>query len=300
MIIKDSVILFFGCAGPSLPYVGFSLQWLLLQSTGSRPRRLQATQALGTQALGHAGSRHAGSRARRLQACRLQATQALRMQALGHAGSRARRLQARRLQATQALGHAGSRHAGTAVLVHGLSCSMARGIFPDQGSNRCPLHCKAHLKPLDHNGSPGKIPFKRRTVYSVIEIRIFSTHTQVLFQVILKTTKNEMKASGHLRSPKQALETRHTRGLSHTQDGGRLPRGPSRTCDGVDNSSKDGGRLYQFFEDVRLGSQWKPIVQHLFQHLVNHNHIVFYHWLRTDSKIILMKTQYIHLSLKRL
>ena len=102
----------------------------------------------------------------------------------------------------QALGHAGSRHAGAAVLVQGLSCSVARGIFPDQGSNRCPLQCKAHLKPLDHKGSPGKIPCKRRTVYSVIEIRIFSTHTKVLFQVIPKTTKNEMKAPGHLRSPK--------------------------------------------------------------------------------------------------
>ena len=56
----------------------------------------------------------------------------------------------------QALGHAGSRHAGAAVLVQGLSCSVARGIFPDQGSNWCPLQCKAHLKPLDHKGSPGK------------------------------------------------------------------------------------------------------------------------------------------------
>ena len=192
----------------------------------------------------------------------------------------------------QALGHAGSRHAGAAVLVQGLSCSVARGIFPDQGSNWCPLQCKAHLKPLDHKGSPGKIPFKRRTVYSVIEIRIFSTHTKVLFQVIPKTTKNEMKAPGHLRSPKTSTRNKaHQRTKPHA--GWRcLPRGPSRTCDGVDNGSKDGGRLYQFFEDVRLGSQWEPIVQHLFQHLVNHDHIVFYHWLWTDSKIILMKTQY--------
>ena len=26
------------------------------------------------------------------------------------------------------------------VVAHGLSCSMACGIFPDQGSNPCPLH----------------------------------------------------------------------------------------------------------------------------------------------------------------
>ena len=28
-------------------------------------------------------------------------------------------------------------------LAHGLSCSVVSGLFPDQGSNRCPLHCKA-------------------------------------------------------------------------------------------------------------------------------------------------------------
>ena len=32
----------------------------------------------------------------------------------------------------------GSRHAGSVVVAHGLSCSVARGIFPDQGSNPCP------------------------------------------------------------------------------------------------------------------------------------------------------------------
>ena len=28
-------------------------------------------------------------------------------------------------------------------MVHGLSCSAARGMFPDQGSNPCPLHWQA-------------------------------------------------------------------------------------------------------------------------------------------------------------
>ena len=28
-------------------------------------------------------------------------------------------------------------------VAHGLSCSAACGIFPDQGSNLCPLHCQA-------------------------------------------------------------------------------------------------------------------------------------------------------------
>ena len=30
------------------------------------------------------------------------------------------------------------------VVAHGLSCSEAWGIFPDQGSNWCPLHCKVN------------------------------------------------------------------------------------------------------------------------------------------------------------
>ena len=35
---------------------------------------------------------------------------------------------------------AGSRAQASVVAVHGLSCSAACGIFPDQGSNPCPLH----------------------------------------------------------------------------------------------------------------------------------------------------------------
>ena len=31
----------------------------------------------------------------------------------------------------------------SAAVLHRLSCSLAHGIFPDQGLNWCPLHCKA-------------------------------------------------------------------------------------------------------------------------------------------------------------
>ena len=48
----------------------------------------------------------------------------------------------------------GSRRAGSVVVAHGLSCSAARGIFPDQGSNPCPLHWQAASQPLRHQGSP--------------------------------------------------------------------------------------------------------------------------------------------------
>ena len=48
----------------------------------------------------------------------------------------------------------GSRCAGSVVVAHGSSCSAARGIFPDQGSNPCPLHWQADSQPLRHQGSP--------------------------------------------------------------------------------------------------------------------------------------------------
>ena len=47
-----------------------------------------------------------------------------------------------------------SRRAGSLVVAHGPSCSAACGIFPDQGSNPCPLHWQADSQPLRHQGSP--------------------------------------------------------------------------------------------------------------------------------------------------
>ena len=48
----------------------------------------------------------------------------------------------------------GSRCAGSVLVAHGPSCSAACGIFPDQGSNPCPLHWQADSQPLHHQGSP--------------------------------------------------------------------------------------------------------------------------------------------------
>ena len=50
----------------------------------------------------------------------------------------------------------GSRRAGSVVVAHGPNCSAACGIFPDQGSNLCPLHWQADSQPLRHQGSPAK------------------------------------------------------------------------------------------------------------------------------------------------
>ena len=49
-----------------------------------------------------------------------------------------------------------SRCSGSVVVAHGPSCSAACGIFPDQGSNPCPLHWQADSQPLRHQGSPRK------------------------------------------------------------------------------------------------------------------------------------------------
>ena len=48
----------------------------------------------------------------------------------------------------------GSRRAGSVIVAHGPSCSLACGIFPDQGSNPCPLHWQADSQPLRQQGSP--------------------------------------------------------------------------------------------------------------------------------------------------
>ena len=69
----------------------------------------------------------------------------------GHSSSRCAGLSlSRRLL----LRSTGSRRAGSVVVAHGLSCSVACGILPDQGSNPYPLHWQADSQPLRHQGSP--------------------------------------------------------------------------------------------------------------------------------------------------
>ena len=127
--------LFFGCFGSSLLCAGFlHLRWLLLlRSTGSR---LTGFSSCGAQAqqLWLAGSR-------------------ARAQQLWCTGSRARGLQ--QLWLAGLVGVAcGLQSAGSVVVAHGLSCSAACGIFPDQGLNPCPLHWQVDSQPLRHQGSP--------------------------------------------------------------------------------------------------------------------------------------------------
>ena len=69
----------------------------------------------------------------------------------GHSSSRCAGLS---LSRPLLLRSTGSRCAGSVVVAHGPSCSAACGIFPDQGSNPCPLHWQADSQPLRHPGSP--------------------------------------------------------------------------------------------------------------------------------------------------
>ena len=71
----------------------------------------------------------------------------------GHSSSRCAGLS---LSRPLLLRSTGSRRAGSAIVAHAPSCSAARGIFPDQGSNPCPLHWQADSQPLRHQGSPPK------------------------------------------------------------------------------------------------------------------------------------------------
>ena len=69
----------------------------------------------------------------------------------GHSSSRCAGLS---LSRPLLLWSTGSRRAGSVIVAHGPSCSAVCGIFPDQGSNPCPLHWQADSQPLRHQGSP--------------------------------------------------------------------------------------------------------------------------------------------------
>ena len=76
--------------------------------------------------------------------------------------------------------------AGSIFGVHGLSCSMACGIFPDQDSNPCPLHWQADSQPLRHQGSPSAILIN--TFF-----KIFSTKEFGIISILKYNIQNKMK-----------------------------------------------------------------------------------------------------------
>ena len=66
----------------------------------------------------------------------------------------------------------GSRRASSVIVAHGLSCSTACGIFPDQGSNPCPLHWQADSQPLCHQGSPTMWSFVTGFIHIAVSFRV--------------------------------------------------------------------------------------------------------------------------------
>ena len=60
-------------------------------------------------------------------------------------------------------------------MVQGLSCSVARGIFPNQGRNPYLLHQQADSLPLSHQGSPRVI----------ISFYLFLIEEQLLYSIVL-------------------------------------------------------------------------------------------------------------------
>ena len=69
----------------------------------------------------------------------------------GHSSSRCAGLSPSR---PLSLRSTGSRRAGSVIVTHGPSCSAACGIFPDQGSNPCPLALAGRLSTTAPPGKP--------------------------------------------------------------------------------------------------------------------------------------------------
>ena len=79
----------------------------------------------------------------------------------------------------------GSKRAGSVLVAHGRSRSAACGIFPDQGSNPCPLHWQADSQPLRHQGSPRSSLLNEQIFHSDI-----SQNSEKILQDSLKTLES--------------------------------------------------------------------------------------------------------------
>ena len=63
----------------------------------------------------------------------------------------------------------------------GLSCPVACGILPDQGSNPCPLHWQADSQPLRHQGSPVFWDFDWALFKSIDQFGKNKHHNNIVF-----------------------------------------------------------------------------------------------------------------------
>ena len=103
------------------------------------------------------GSRYTGFSSCHVQALESAGFSSCHVQALGTQASAVAMCRLWRVQAS-------------AVVTHGLSCSSTCGIFPDQGSNPCPLHWQANFYPLYPQGMSKTIFFLKRTFRLTIKL----------------------------------------------------------------------------------------------------------------------------------
>ena len=92
----------------------------------------------------------------------------------GHSSSRCAGLSLSRpllLQST------GSRRSGSVVVAHRPSCSAACGIFPDQGSNPCPLHWHSTTAPP---GKPNQLILNSSLILGSSEVFLKQTFVRAL------------------------------------------------------------------------------------------------------------------------
>ena len=106
---------------------------------------------------------------------------------------------------SRALGHTGS-----VVVAQGISCSTARGIFPDQGSNSHPLLRQADSLPLTHQRSPHcgflvlhvwSVTRTTRTARDRLDISVFFLPLP-LFSIFLLSLWPAQDSSQHGLSPR--------------------------------------------------------------------------------------------------
>ena len=120
----------------------------------------------------------------------------------GHSSSRCAGLS---LPRSLLLRSTGSRRAGSVVVAHGPSCSAAHGIFPDQGSNPCPLHWQADPQPLRHQGSSCcYYCFRKNLVFFLLRLKIIGSY-RCLYDPFLSPNfssvdAEEMTGTGFLKS----------------------------------------------------------------------------------------------------
>ena len=123
----------------------------------------------------------------------------------GHSSSRCAGLS---LSRPLSLRSTGSRRTGSVVVAHGPSRSAACGIFPDQGSNPCPLRWQADSQPLCHQGSPKSKIFWWCIIWSnfyTIMTLFIKSHTDGRFKAVLSLISEKRSCMFWIWKKKESL-----------------------------------------------------------------------------------------------